>query len=337
VIEGIEMEKIDFLTGPKLFEKIKKLVEDSEKIKFAVAFWGDGAPEQLGLIDENKDIKIICNLKSGATNPKIIRMLMAKYCGRIKTYDKLHAKVYLGERGAIVGSANASSNGLNYEGLENQGWIEAGLFINEENVIKNIENWFSSIWQQSKDINESQLKMAEENWLKRRKSRIIQERKSSLLINLHDHPDDFKDKSIYFVIYNDRTTKDAKNKMKEIKGLRANIFKGISNTKLEFYENWEKLPEDSKLIDIFYDGTKVKFEGFYKMPEKKVIIPFKYEDKSDGSMNLCYEIDYIDSLKLSANDKEIIEQKINLLFQKGKGDESGRYLSLIEARSILFS
>ena len=139
---------------------------------------------------------------------------MAKYRGRIKTYDKLHAKVYLSERGAIVGSANASSNGLNYEGRKNQGWAEAGIFIHEEGILKEIENWFNSIWEQSKDISGKQIREAQVNWLKRRGERIPQKRKpKSLLKNLRDYPGDLKDKRIYFAIVEEGFTPEAKQEM----------------------------------------------------------------------------------------------------------------------------
>lgn len=40
--------------------------------------------------------------------------------------DDLHAKVYLSSNGVVVGSANASANGVGLEAGEQASWIEAG-------------------------------------------------------------------------------------------------------------------------------------------------------------------------------------------------------------------
>ena len=80
----------------------------------AVAFWGRGAEELTRGIGHD-NVKIICNLKSGGTNPYVIEVLQHQ---NVRQNDLLHAKVYLGDNAAIVCSANASANGLGFEGRE---------------------------------------------------------------------------------------------------------------------------------------------------------------------------------------------------------------------------
>jgi hypothetical protein len=48
---------------------------------------------------------------SGACNPDVIRKLM-NLGAEIKMVDGMHARIYWTRAGAIIGSANASANGL---------------------------------------------------------------------------------------------------------------------------------------------------------------------------------------------------------------------------------
>ncbi len=79
----------------------------------AVAFWCKGAE---ALIPKNVKPRIICDLTSGGTNPQVVRDFLERCKDKVKHLDSLHAKVYVGKNAAIVTSANASINGLGFEG-----------------------------------------------------------------------------------------------------------------------------------------------------------------------------------------------------------------------------
>jgi phosphatidylserine/phosphatidylglycerophosphate/cardiolipin synthase-like enzyme len=71
----------------------------------------------------------------------------------IKSHSHLHAKVYWGSNQAIVGSANFSANDLGFEKTEKNGWIEAGMIINdEESILHKIEVWFDKLWFDSESM-----------------------------------------------------------------------------------------------------------------------------------------------------------------------------------------
>lgn len=82
-----------------------------------MAFWGKGA-ESL-IFPRPPHLQIVCNLKSGATNPKVIESIPRAF---VRQHDALHAKVYIGDDTAIICSANASANGLGFEGREQDLW-----------------------------------------------------------------------------------------------------------------------------------------------------------------------------------------------------------------------
>lgn len=132
----------------------------------AVAFWGAGA--EVVLSGSRAPLRLVCNLQSGGTNPSVIRAVRAKENIEIKQIDTLHAKVFVAETGAIVSSANLSTNGLGLEGVDSHGWLEAGVLVPADSSdYVQISGWFSDIWAQARWISESDLALAEQAWQRR--------------------------------------------------------------------------------------------------------------------------------------------------------------------------
>ena len=75
----------------------------------AVAYWGKDATKRTGLAEHpnRAEVRVICDLLSGACNPNEIEEL-TRIGVQVKTLDRLHAKVWISGHDVIVGSANAS-------------------------------------------------------------------------------------------------------------------------------------------------------------------------------------------------------------------------------------
>ena len=150
-------------------KRVKKLFQNAEEIYCIVAFWGKGA-EQL-FDDVSNEIvertRIVCNLTMGGTNPQVIRKL--RDCGyQIGHNPALHSKVYWTDKGIVVGSANASANGLSLEGLEQGGWLESAIYSNHPSEICDVKTYVEEIWGKSQAITDDDLKKAEREWRNRR-------------------------------------------------------------------------------------------------------------------------------------------------------------------------
>lgn len=141
---------MQFLYGKELSSAIRQIAS-SNKVSMAVAFWGHRGEDSLPPLPltGRKKWRIVCNLKMGGTNPKTIAALQTlskKPAEYVRHHPRLHAKVYLSNDAAIVGSANVSANGLGLEGKEVDGWVEAGLLVRDATVIRNIQQWFDELW-----------------------------------------------------------------------------------------------------------------------------------------------------------------------------------------------
>jgi hypothetical protein len=154
-----------FLFGRKLDSAIRRIMQ-SRDVRCAVAFWGRGANSLFPDVGQ-QNIRIVCNLKSGGTNPQVISDLCRSGV-KLRHYDELHAKVYIGKEQAIVASANASANGLGFEATEQARWIEAGVMLND---IDSVASWFEQIWDDAREVNQADINAAIAAWKFRRSVR----------------------------------------------------------------------------------------------------------------------------------------------------------------------
>jgi hypothetical protein len=195
----------DFLDGTAATAKIRHLVESSQDVRLAVAFWGKGAASDISLERraghgaEDRPTQIICNLKSGGTNPDEIRRLIN--CGlNVKQCDTLHGKVYLFDGCFVLGSSNVSANGLALQGREVSGWHEANIVSDDPGIFDNLSVWVASL--PTRKITDEDLIAARLIFNKRRQVLV---RFWPKHINLFDAivawPERFRDKNIYITYY----------------------------------------------------------------------------------------------------------------------------------------
>lgn len=250
-----------FLSSENYLKQVKDLIKGSENLAIAVAFWGSGAEKLIVNSWQGKSLRIICNLASGGTNPRVIADLLKDAAKRgnieIRTLDNLHAKVVIGDAAAIVGSANLSVNGLGLEEQECAGWQEAGVRLKEQSELALINNWFNQIWRQAENISENHLRQAWDQW---RKNRISRPKYSKSIKDASNN--DLKNRNIYIAIYQEDASDQAIEVAKKIE-LEAKKLDSLDvlNTELDFFEDWsddgeEPLPKDAPIISMHYDPKK---------------------------------------------------------------------------------
>lgn len=189
----------EWLTGPALSKRIRTVV-GAPNVRCAVAFWGSDAVEELFGTEvlERNDVQIVCDLSMGATNPGTLEALGAPDNPRLRHMQGLHAKLYHSDAGMIVGSANASANGI--------GFMEEAAGLTEAAVFQEVDSapwraalkWFNGLAKDASPISAKALDYAEERWRLRSKAGRNAARRSkgqqiSLLQALKDEPEIFED------------------------------------------------------------------------------------------------------------------------------------------------
>ena len=163
----------DFLTGDGIRKAIQELVGAGGEVCAAVAYWGKGGAGHTGLTrrkrSERDNIRILCDLNSGACNPSEIRRLQT-HGFEVRTLDRLHAKVWIGDSSVIVGSANASTSGLADEHRLGTN-VEAALVVRDPELAQALRVWFDDEWwgEATESVDEPGLQAAEEVWRRRRR------------------------------------------------------------------------------------------------------------------------------------------------------------------------
>lgn len=160
-------------SGRAIAENIQSLINNelNQPVRFAVAFWGSGADYTL-----RGSSRIICDLESGACNPSVIRSLCQRDNCVVQKLSGLHAKVVISSAGAVVSSANMSTNGLGAEGADASGTIEAGYFISADSKEHDgIEAWYEELWRQATPITDQDLAKAQTLWEFRKQAPQAQE------------------------------------------------------------------------------------------------------------------------------------------------------------------
>ena len=161
-----------FLSGPGIQAQVRRLASRSGEVMAAVAYWGKGASERTGLTDNDRPagVRVICDLLSGACNPVEIETLVSLGVS-VRTLDRLHAKVWIAGDNIIVGSANASHNGLPGDDDEAAGAsIEAAVLSRDPLLARQLAAWFEEQWCASSKIEQWHLDQARDIWSRRRRT-----------------------------------------------------------------------------------------------------------------------------------------------------------------------
>ncbi len=157
----------EFLAAEDLSGRIRKVCSGDD-VKCAVAFWGNNAevelfnPPQI----EAKEFKIICDISMGGTNPETIKQLGAPENPNLKHIEGLHAKVYISNSGCVIGSANASDNGVGFQNSAKH--LEAGVFhLPRSKVWEKARKWFEKTFKVAKPLDAKAFDECERRWKNR--------------------------------------------------------------------------------------------------------------------------------------------------------------------------
>jgi hypothetical protein len=285
---------MEFLNGPQAIAKIAGLTAKSRNVRMAVAFWGEGAAQWLGLLSKPSSAIVICNLKMGGTNPAEIRALMNAGV-HVSQSDILHAKVYLFDNQVIIGSSNASANGLSLQGGETSGWIEANVFCDEAAFCQKASRWFAKLTTQI--ITEDDLKNAEEIWLRRRANIQVAIPKGGTLVDaLKFKPASYKNRKFYLCAYS--AGLDAAGEKAFKKEERAHPSQGTptSTAVIDAFQDWSELPDDAILLCFFVGSAgNIRCDGFREMPRQRREIKVG----RNSSLRLCFVMDKIEGFAKS--------------------------------------
>lgn len=149
-----------FVAGNDLSKAVTRVI-GGDDVGCAVAFWGIGAKAFLDAAGaQSGRFRVVCDTSMGGTHPDALRSLGAPGDPSIRYHDGLHAKVYVSNAGVVVGSANASNNGIGF-GAGGPRLAEAGTFHQPgSDVWKSARSWFDQLHSDASVVDEAALDRA---------------------------------------------------------------------------------------------------------------------------------------------------------------------------------
>jgi len=206
---------LKLLRESEVAPQFRKLRKTSDETMLAVPFWGKGAIKTLGL-RSRQNVRVICNLGSGACNPHVIADLKKLKGVEVRTHPRLHAKIYATKNFSIVGSSNASTNGLTVEGEALKGWIEANVLSDDPELVQSTLDLFDEIWRsdETKNVSRAALLEAQTAWDNRPKP-PARPTARTLLAACRENPELFA--SVYIAAYDEPLGPDGKQALAKVR------------------------------------------------------------------------------------------------------------------------
>lgn len=247
-------------SNAEIHKAIKDLFANAKTIRCVVAFWGQGADD---LVPKSSDasVQIVCNLLKGGTNPKVVAALQKRFKGNIRMDNRLHAKVYWTETGVVLGSANASANGLAFQGDELNAWNEAAILSDDAELIAAVGSWFAvDIWPGAHPFNDADLRRANALWKPRRRARVIEDK--SLEDALREGT--YADRQMHVVVdtcFESKMQEARSNKLIEKLKVANPTLRKLN---LDTWSGYENIPRDATIFDFGSEHGKFWFTAIYR-------------------------------------------------------------------------
>lgn len=302
---------MQFLDEREALKAVRDVLEETETATIAVAFWGAGAIDSLGLRKQWRSLRIVCNLESGACNPSEIEDLINLGAGvEVRSDPRLHGKVYLTGTQLLLGSSNASSNGLVVEGPTLSGWAEANILTTDDALISRVAKWCEERFQVAGPITSEKLELARAAWRARRAaSPVAGGLSKDLLASVRSQPDHCAFRTIKLVQWaRAATTHATQVHEKAIEGDQSLVG-------TDFYEGWgADMSVGDWLIDFDATTNPASFTGYWQ-----VVHIDKTNDLAFVRKKSSIEIPTIGNLKVSKKDLSRLATIISTLPGKAIG------------------
>ena len=329
-----------FITDDVLSRAVRDAVKDAKRVKLAVAFWGKGATALVGLDEFEGRAQIVCDAFSGACNPDVLLDLMTKH--DVHYASGMHAKVYWTPASAVIGSANASVNGLRHE--EESPRFEAAVRTTDPAVLKAAKDWFDTLFQSCQALKPSDIDRVRKVWEKTQTGRLtLKTDHDSLLRLLVEAPQHLANRRWFVMVMSEgEPSRAAKKAYREVGASEfgpERIARYKDDDVFPFYEDEEDSGWDVRPEDVFVDFVRgprggMSFTGLWQV-RKNV---WRHQLGKGGSLVWVDEIDDLDGKTLTPHEARKVGAAIKKIVAARKDDyEIEGYLSfpLAEVRAAI--
>ncbi|WP_165504938.1 phospholipase D family protein [Rhizobium leguminosarum] len=294
-----------FLNERDGLRTIREMLGKTDAATIVVAFWGAGAIDSLGLRKQWQSLRVVCNLDSGACNPSEIEEIMGLGANvEVRSDPRLHGKVYLTAAQVVLGSSNASSNGLVVEGPAISGWAEANITTTDSGLLAQLRTWCDERFLTADAITPEKIELAHVAWKARRAaSPAAGGLSTDLLSSVRSQPDHPAFARIKVVQWARTVSSHAERVHKQA------IEEDQSLTGTDIYEGWgNAMRVGDWLVDFDVSGQQASFTGYWHVAHRD-----NENDLTFVRKRTSVEIPTIGKLKISNLDRARLEKMIGTI------------------------
>lgn len=307
-------ELVALTSGPQIRACVSAVLRDSTHAYIASPYWAKGTLAALGFGAGplNGKLSVLCDLRSGACEPSAIREMLERGASVISV-DRLHAKVYIGDGGVVVGSANATEPGLWHGSSANDGNHEAAMLAASSSARKSWLAWWRKLSESGIDLSNKQiasllLDIADQEAAAKKPAA------TSLIDALLDGT--YKKSSVPLHVTIDWIDAD-----KEV-AVKAENLSITLNKAIGYWQDWPEMPARAQIISLMlWNDGSIELEDAWRTPVNpksemdpltKAIYVSKV-DRIDGR----YKLDKSDQWSFAA--RKCIDDPVHRSHFRGKG------------------
>ena len=305
----------DFLNGTEILKRLADALPRAGRADLAVAFWGAGAADALGIKAGSK-VRIVCNLMSGGTNPREIRKLQERGA-EVRQLNDLHAKIGVIGDMSFVGSSNMSANGLGAEGSAAH-WKEANAVYGKAR--REIKDLFKSYWKASKSIKEDDLIAAAAIWANRQRGNaMVAARKGDrgLIDVLRSAPQELDALNVRMVVFNTMTDPDEL----EVLDTADQQAQEMYGPTFSVYWDWESMAKSARSAYLLSFDWPIRGGIARGMVLRRNADEFSDFEKDGSVFHPAYEVDSIEGITVDAGDKAALRKAYSAYVKAGATGE----------------
>lgn len=262
---------MQFLNEKDGLKAIQEMLGKADVASIVVAFWGSGATDALGLRKYWRSLRVVCNLESGACNPSEVEELL-KLGGNVEVRSdpRLHGKVYLTDAQLVLGSSNASANGLVVEGPAIAGWAEANITTTDSELLSQTRAWCEERFLAAGTITPEKIALARVAWMARRAaSPAVGGLSTDLFGSVRKQPDHPAFAKIKVVQWAREVSAHAEREHKQA------MMADQSLTGTDIYEGWGgDMQVGDCLVDFDVSSSTASFTGYWYVVYKQNELTF---------------------------------------------------------------
>lgn len=275
---------MEFVDAQGAKQRVRDLMRSSATADLVVAFWGEGAIDELGIRERSLPLNIVCNLETGSTNPAVITELQKigkrQAAITVAQNDRLHSKIYLFDDTVIIGSSNASTNGLAFEGGELTHWMEANVVSSDPQLLRATRAWIDKLGR--REISAADLKRARTAWKARRAVvHMPRDVSTTVLEAMRYEPETIADLPIFLTVYREDLSSEAKARERALK-------RSWGTDRVSIFEDCGELPDRGILLSFEARPRSYRWRGAW---ERRGRAEDQVLEKNRNSIQVVWRLD----------------------------------------------